>query len=76
MVWLFLGAVLGVIGTLAVFSAVGALQRSRERTRPSSLKSPQVPAIEDGRGIDASTQGESLKANSLPSGGDTGATSS
>ena len=46
MVWLFLGAVLGVIGTVAVFAAVGAVQRLRERSRSSVVvrvsKSPKI----------------------------------
>ena len=34
MAWLFIGAILGVVGTLIVAAAISALSRLREHTQP------------------------------------------
>ena len=50
MAWLFLGAVLGVIGTLVIVAAIGALQLRASRgskklaLSPRALLAPQPPA--------------------------------
>ena len=68
MAWLFFGAVLGVIGTLGVLAAVGAVQRLRERSRSRSVTSAQVPVIEGGAGVEVATEVASVNADSIPGG--------
>ena len=52
MAWLFLGAVLGVVGTLIVVAAISALARRREHAQLLPIATP------DG-GVESSVEGRS-----------------